>query len=123
MSVLVDTHALLWIVDGDQRVPAWLVQEASAPDIRISHVSLWEIAIKRSLGRLDVDDDLPVRLDALGVNWLQIRAEHAWGVGDLPHHHRDPFDRLLISQALSEGLVIATADPVFAEYGVPVRWS
>jgi len=121
-GVLLDTHALLWLIDGDSRVPGWLQEPAPATAIRISHASLWEIAIKRSLGRLEVDDDLPDLLDGLGVNWLAISGEHVWGVRELPHHHGDPFDRLLIAQALAEGLVVATADPSFAQYGIPVRW-
>ncbi len=124
MRVLLDTHALLWMIDGDARVPAWLRKGGpGGVDPLVSHASLWEIAIKRSLARLDVDDDLPARLDEIGVRWLEISVAHVWGVADLPHHHRDPFDRLLISQALLDGLVVATADTAFARYGVPVRWS
>lgn len=109
------------MIDGDDRVPAWL-RDVDA-EIRVSRASIWEIAIKSSLGRLDVADDLPEQLDSFGVNWLEIEPGHVWAVRSLPHHHGDPFDRLLIAQALGEGLIVATNDSKFSEYGVPVRWA
>lgn len=120
-NIVLDTHALLWMIDGDAQVPGWL-RDASASDFLVSHASIWEIAIKRSLGRLDIDEDLPEQLDRLGVGWLGIDRDHVWAVRTLPYIHRDPFDRLLIAQALAEGLIVATNDAKFAEYGVPVRW-
>lgn len=122
-GVLLDTHALLGILDGDSRVPEWLHDPSVAPLLLVSHASIWEIAIKRSLGRLTVAEDLPEKLDDAGVPWLAIKLTHVWKVSQLPLHHRDPFDRLLIGQALTENLIVATADPEFARYGVPVRWS
>lgn len=124
MKVLLDTHALLWMLEGDERVPQWLIEagETGNPVLLVSHVSIWEVAIKASLGRVEVVDDLPSLLEEVGVNWLEITAEHVWGVKDLPFHHRDPFDRLLVAQALHEDLVVATSDPAFSKYGAPVRW-
>ena len=71
----------------------------------VSDVCLWEIAIKRSLGKLTAPDDLPDRIIDEGFSWLAITALHAWQVRDLPAHHRDPFDRLLIAQARHEGFL------------------
>jgi PIN domain nuclease of toxin-antitoxin system len=86
----------------------------------VSAASVWEIAIKRGLGKLTAPDDMLEELAARDVGVLDVTADHAWGVSRLPRHHSDPFDRLLVAQALAEGLVLVTADPVFARYGVPV---
>jgi PIN domain nuclease of toxin-antitoxin system len=88
----------------------------------VSAASVWEIAIKRSLGKLTAPDDLPNRIADEGFAWLPVSAAHAWQVRDLPAHHRDPFDRLLIAQALVERLPIITADARLSDYGVEVRW-
>lgn len=84
--------------------------------------SLWEIAIKVALGKLDVPDDLPERVRQLGFELLPIASDHAWRVRSLPHHHGDPFDRLLIAQAQLEQLPIVTADAAFDDYDVVVIW-
>jgi PIN domain nuclease of toxin-antitoxin system len=122
--LLVDTHALLW----------WLADDASlSPTARdaiadptneplVSAASVWEIAIKRGLGKLVAPDDLPDRIADEGFAWLQITAQHAWHVRDLPMYHGDPFDRLLVAQALIERVPIVTTDARFGEYGVDVRW-
>ncbi|HWP63211.1 MAG TPA: type II toxin-antitoxin system VapC family toxin, partial [Candidatus Binatia bacterium] len=86
----------------------------------VSAASAWEIAMKRSLGRLDAPDDLGDAIRVVGFDELPIAIAHALAVGRLPMHHRDPFDRLLIGQALVEGLTIVTRDPNFAPYGVPI---
>ncbi len=83
---------------------------------------MWEITVKRALGKLTAADDLPDRILEGGFEWLDVSSRHAWQVGALAPHHRDPFDRLLIAQALVEGLPIVTADARFAAYGVDVRW-
>ena len=121
---LVDTHALLWWLTDDAALsPAArdaIADPASEPFV--SSASVWEIAIKRSLGKLAAPDDLPDRIAADGFPWLPISADHAWQVRELPLHHRDPFDRLLVAQALTERLAIITADPHFGQYGVQVHW-
>ncbi|HVS99475.1 MAG TPA: type II toxin-antitoxin system VapC family toxin [Solirubrobacterales bacterium] len=123
-SLLVDTHVVLWHVLDDARLgpaPTALI-EAEDAEVLVSIASLWEIAIKQALGKLEAPDDLPTRLPDLGFGMLAIEAEHAWAVRGLPHHHRDPFDRLLIAQAQVERLTILTSDPAFASYAVETIW-
>lgn len=88
----------------------------------VSLASLWETAIKVGLGKLEAPDDLPEHIQRLGFVLLPITADHVWRLRDLPHHHSDPFDRLLIVQAQAESLPIVTADPVFADYDVTIVW-
>ncbi|HET8566885.1 MAG TPA: type II toxin-antitoxin system VapC family toxin [Solirubrobacterales bacterium] len=88
----------------------------------ISAVVIWEVAIKRRLGKLDAPGDLLEQLERAAVDLLPISAQHADRVGTLPLHHRDPFDRLLIAQAEAGDLAVATADEAFEEYGVDVVW-
>jgi PIN domain nuclease of toxin-antitoxin system len=88
----------------------------------ISAVVVWEVAIKRQLGKLDAPSDLLERLEQAGVELLPITARHADHVRALPMHHRDPFDRLLIAQAAVEGLPLVTADAQMDAYGVEVIW-
>lgn len=121
--LLVDSHALLWFVAGDRRrISVALRRRIEAAEVVVSVASLWEIAIKSALGKLDAPDDLPAGLRGLGFELLTVTEEHAWRVGSLPHHHRDPFDRLLIAQAQLERLPIVTADDVFDDYDVTVVW-
>jgi PIN domain nuclease of toxin-antitoxin system len=117
--VLVDAHVLLWFLAGDsQRVKPALRERIEAEPATVSAATFWEIAIKRALGKLDAPDDLPARVEQLGFGLLPVAAEHAWRVRELPPHHRDPFDRLLIAQAQLERLPIATADAAFERYDV-----
>lgn len=90
--------------------------------VTVSVASFWEVAIKSALGKLDAPADLPARVEDLGFELLPITSEHAWAVRELPHHHHDPFDRLLIAQAQVERLPILTADPAFAAYDVEAIW-
>ena len=128
MSFLLDTHALVWWLEGDERFPASLKDElySRKPLIHISTVSFWEISIKRSIGKW-VDLTLPTSTIwesalAQGFRVLPISPDHLTHLERLPFHHRDPFDRLLIAQALSAGLTILTRDTQFAPYAVPQRW-
>lgn len=122
--MLLDTHALLWFLAGNSRRVGKELRAAieSGPSI-VSVASLWEIAIKVELGKLDAPDDLPDRIEANGFELLAVSAEHAWSLRNLPSHHRDPFDRLLIAQAQVESLAIVTADPAFGRYGVDTIWN
>ena len=91
-------------------------------EIVISAVVIWEISIKRRLGKLDAPADLLEQLEQAGVDLLPITARHADRVGTLPMHHRDPFDRLLVAQADVDGLALVTADSELSSYGVELVW-
>jgi PIN domain nuclease of toxin-antitoxin system len=122
--LLVDTHALLWWLTDDRGLSAAARAAIADPanEPLVSTASVWEIAIKRSLGKLTAPEDLPDVIFDGGFAWLPISAQHAWQVGRLPMHHRDPFDRMLVAQALTERLPVVTADAHFGEYGVEARW-
>jgi PIN domain nuclease of toxin-antitoxin system len=121
--MLIDAHALLWFITGNRkRISKELQARIEAEATVVSAASLWEIAIKASLGKLDAPYDLPDRVRQLGFDFLHVTSEHAWQVRQLPFHHRDPFDRLLIAQAQIERLPILTADPSFAAYEVTAVW-
>jgi PIN domain nuclease of toxin-antitoxin system len=121
---LVDTHALLWWLADDPALSSPARDALADPgnEPLVSTVSVWEIAIKRSLGKLTAPDDLPDRIAEEGFAWLPVSASHAWQVRALPAYHRDPFDRLLIAQAFTESVPIITADARFADYDVGVCW-
>lgn len=110
--ILVDTHVVLWVLTGDDRLSARGRQALrDAPERLVSAASVWEMAIKCSLGKLTVPDKLLDHLDAAGFTRLEVSADHAWAtqsVVGLPH--RDPFDRLLIAQASVERVPLMTAD-------------
>ena len=127
MKLLLDTHAFLWFVTGDPRLSraARAALEAEAAELHLSTASVWEMAIKSSLGRLS----LPCPLDqyvaekvAEGYRVLPVHWAHAAVVERLAFHHRDPFDRLLVAQAFVERMPIVTRDRVFRKYGVRVVW-
>ena len=120
MKLLLDTHILLWWLADDRRLSAdhrALIADASNL-VLISAVTVAEIAIKASLGKLDAPDDLLPTLEAGGFDELTFESRHAEVLRKLPWHHRDPFDRMLIAQAIVEQLTVVTADPHFAAYGV-----
>jgi PIN domain nuclease of toxin-antitoxin system len=124
LKLLLDTHALLALLSGDYPLSANAQDAMAQPDAQIlaSAVNVWEIAIKRKIGKLETPDNVIERIDEAGTSILAITARHAQAGGSLPLHHRDPFDRLLIAQAKHEGCAILTKDPAFAAYGVPVVW-
>lgn len=121
MTLLLDTHVLLWWL-GD---PGQLSKHAKraiqdgSNRVYISAAVAWEIAIKKSLGKLDVPDDLEEMMGANRFLPLPVTIAHALGVLSLPNHHRDPFDRMLIAQALHEGFRLVTRDREIAKYPVP----
>lgn len=127
MSVLLDTHVLLWWIEGDPRLSATAQRMiAEANDVYVSAASAWEITIKVGLGKLSIAQKVDVYLQQhLQVNAfrpLAVTLTHATAVGDLPPLHRDPFDRLLVAQAQAEGLLLLSADELVARYGDFVVW-
>ena len=122
MGFLLDTHVLLWWLANDPKLSADVREIIRNPvnDSFVSVATIWEIAIKTSLGKLKQPDDLLAVLRDNRFQVLDISAEHCLNVGSLPWHHKDPFDRMLISQALVEGLTIITVDQKFKFYDVPL---
>ena len=125
MRVLLDTHVLLWLLVEPQRLPLKLLDALADPghEIMFSAVNIWEVAIKSALGKPNFNFDpsavLQAARDARLVE-LPVRAEHAARVGTLEPLHHDPFDRLLISQALCEPARLLTADRMIARYAAPI---
>jgi len=121
MIALLDTHALLWWFFDDPRLSSAAREVIGDPAsvVFVSAVSVWEIAIKRAMGKLEAPDDVPERIDDAGFERLPVGFDHAEQVGTLPLHHGDPFDRLLIAQALVEGATLVTSDRRIQAYDVP----
>jgi PIN domain nuclease of toxin-antitoxin system len=127
-ALLLDTHTFLWFINGDKALssPAKEIMENAENILYLSVASLWEMAIKISLGRLEApypfDKFIEIQLRENSITLLQITPVHTGIVAALPFHHRDPFDRLIIAQSLSEGLPIIGKDDIFDEYGVQRHW-
>jgi PIN domain nuclease of toxin-antitoxin system len=126
--LLIDTHVLLWWLDGDKRLvrkPRLLVQSEDN-DILVSAATVWEITTKARIGRLPgalaVAADVPACIADQGFVRLSITVEHAQIAGNLPGPHRDPFDRMLIAQAQAERIPIVSIDAAFDSYGVTRIW-
>lgn len=124
MKLLLDTQALLALLSSDYPLSptARAAIEQPGANVICSTVSVWEIAIKRSIGKLEAPENVIERIDEAGGRILTITPQHAHATGELPFHHRDPFDRLLIAQAQLEGCAIVTGDRAFSAYDVPVVW-
>jgi PIN domain nuclease of toxin-antitoxin system len=124
VKLLLDTHAALWWLADDARIgPAAELQLNDETNrILLSAAVIWEVAIKRSLGKLQAPSNLAATLVAAGAQPLAITLDHADVVEALPWHHRDPFDRMLVAQALTEGATIVSQDERMQPYGVPVVW-
>lgn len=128
MRLLLDTHTFLWLVEGSPRLSAIATAAIANPlnELFLSVASVWELAIKTANKKLTLSDPL----DAYVARWtpvyqldlLPIHSSHALGVGDLPDHHRDPFDRMLISQSQIEGMILVSGDAKLASYGLPILW-
>ncbi|MEL7141446.1 MAG: type II toxin-antitoxin system VapC family toxin [Cyanobacteria bacterium J06554_3] len=123
MRVLIDTHILLWFINNDPRLSQKtksLLQ--SDIDVSVSIASLWEIAIKVSIGKLALPDSIeklfPQQLNLNQIDLLPIEVGHLQILSALPFHHRDPFDRLIVAQALVEKIGLVSVDNVFEAYGV-----
>jgi PIN domain nuclease of toxin-antitoxin system len=121
VRLLLDTHVVLWQLEGSRTLrPAARVAIEHATELIFSVVSFAEIGVKAAVGKLSVPRDLRDHVLHSGLRILGLATDHGLGVAELPMHHRDPFDRLLISQARCEGLAIVTADRRFAAYDVSV---
>jgi len=119
MRLLLDTHVVLWQFAGHRSLGPQTEQAvAAATELRMSVVSFAEIGVKVSIGKLTVPPGLHDDVTAAGVRVLGLSGEHGLQVADLPLHHRDPFDRLLIAQAIAEDLVLVTADERIHAYDV-----
>ena len=125
MNLLLNTHVLLWVLEGSRSLGRHVRKAIESPSTTnsISAASVWEISIKAGLGRLrlkqDIARSLPEVLHEAGYRMLPITMEHALAVCGLPPHHTDPFDRMLVAQAGWQGLTLVTADKRLAAYGAP----
>lgn len=120
MSLLLDTHALLWWLADDAKLGAEARNAIAESEVLVSSASVWEIAIKRKLGKLVAPDDLLAQLDRQRFVQLPLSPAEAWVAGHLDPHHSDPFDRAMVAQALVHSLRVVTRDSTFAAYGVDV---
>ncbi|MBA3585022.1 MAG: type II toxin-antitoxin system VapC family toxin [Gemmatimonadetes bacterium] len=129
MKLLLDTHAWLWMVSEPESLSREAVSliENRDNELLFSAASSWEIAIKHTLGKLALPSSpsryVPDQIEKTGVSPLRVEHAHALRVAELPDHHRDPFDRLLIAQAQLEGATLLTADRQFEPYELPIRWA
>ncbi len=126
MKLLLDTHVLLWAAGEPDKLSDEALSLIEVPDNELffSAASLWEIAIKSSLGRTDFAADARVLRRGLldnGYSELPVVSEHAVAIIGLPAIHKDPFDRILIAQAMIEGITLLTADAIVAQYAGPIR--
>jgi PIN domain nuclease of toxin-antitoxin system len=126
VKFLLDTHVLLWAAGQPDRLPAKVRRLLGDPlnELVFSAASLWEIAIKKGLGRDDFEVDARLLRRGLldnGYSELAISSAHAVAVDGLPPIHKDPFDRLLVAQSMVEGITLLTTDPILAKYPAPVQ--
>ena len=122
MNLLLDTHILLWWLDDSPALSSQARNAIADTDnlIILSAVVIWEIRIKQTLGKLMIGQNFYEVIKEQAFEMLPITSDHAYAVGELPEHHRDPFDRMLIAQAKFEGLTVVTHDAIFKKYQIPV---
>jgi PIN domain nuclease of toxin-antitoxin system len=124
VRLLLDTHIVLWQLSGEKSLSDAVREAVSdADDLLFSAVSFAEIGVKAAAGKLIVPAGLAKVVETSGLRVLNLSAAHGLAVAELPMHHRDPFDRLLIAQAMVEGLGLVTADRRFAEYSIRVVYA
>lgn len=122
--LLLDTHVFLWWnIESARLTPEARNSILEAELVFVSALSVWEASIKSSTGKLKLPSPILAGFESSGFEMLPISFSHAAGVADLPFHHRDPFDRLLIAQARAEGLVLVTHDRAFEDYPVEILWA
>jgi PIN domain nuclease of toxin-antitoxin system len=118
VSLLLDTHVVIWWLADDDTLSEGIKDRLDRePDVYVSAATVWEVAIKQALGKLE-PPDLPEVILGSGFRHLPITADHGVAAARLPQHHRDPFDRVLVAQARTEGLTLVTRDPQIHKYDV-----
>jgi len=128
VKLLIDTHAMLWILQGSTKLTEKAAEVFTDVDNEVffSAVSYWEICLEISLGKLRLRDSWSTDLDRIFeknmIRWLPLKKDHLLGIVNLPWIHRDPFDRMLIAQAIAEGLSFITADSNILKYDIQVIW-
>jgi PIN domain nuclease of toxin-antitoxin system len=124
LKLLFDTHAALWWLGGDERfgetAAGHLVDDTN--QVLLSAAVMWEVAVKLSLGKLEAPKDFASTLLGAGAQPLPVTLDHAAAVEELPWHHRDPFDRMLVAQASIESAVLVSRDEAFRAYDVTLVW-
>ncbi len=123
MKLLLDSHAFLWWLAEDPKLGAEARKMVADPSsiVHVSAATVWELSIKASLGKLDLDGaDLVEEIEENDFVELPMTARHSAAAASLPRHHQDPFDRMLIAQARIEGLTVVTRDPAFRAYGIAI---
>jgi len=128
MNLLLDTHALIWFINGDDQLPEKSIKLIKNIENKclVSIASIWEIAIKLSLGKLDLHggfDEISKIMRRYEIELLPITFEHIQKLMTLDFHHRDPFDRIIISQGLVEKLAVVTKDENFPKYDIKIVWN
>lgn len=120
MKLILDTHVLIWWFEDPGQLSTDVRDVIAEPEnnVLVSVVAAWEIAIKRKIGKLSAPDDLEGAVHESGFEWLSIHPRHALATESLPFHHRDPFDRMLIAQAIVEDAILVSRDPQLTKYGV-----
>ncbi|WP_414551616.1 type II toxin-antitoxin system VapC family toxin [Anabaena sp. CCY 0017] len=126
MRQILDTHILIWFVSGDPRISASMRSQIENNDNLVSIASVWEMAIKHSIGKLNFqptfNEFIEQQIIMNGIELLPIRIDHIAVISSLPLHHRDPFDRLLIAQSIVENIPILSADQIFDAYPIQRLW-
>ena len=118
MRVLLDTHLLLWALGSPLKLNAETRKIVDTSEVYVSAATIWEISIKTALGKLKADvDEILTAIPAAGLSLLSITGAHAARVARLPAHHKDPFDRILVAQALTEPMILLTNDKGLEPYG------
>jgi len=127
MAFLLDTHTFIWFINGDRSLPETAINDIKNVKYKcfISIASIWEIAIKANLNKLELKSDFDKIIDLLAYNEIEILPitfEHIQMPNNLEFHHKDPFDRIIIAQGIAEQLTIITKDESFKKYDVSVQW-
>lgn len=125
MELLLDTCALIWVLEDNSCLLPEVSQQIldSSNQIFVSAVSVWEIEIKRKKGQIKTPENLLEVIASTDISFLPITEHHAVKAASLPEHHKDPFDRLLIAQAILEKMIIVTSDSKFIEYGIAILFA